>query len=86
MSQGVLLVEDDEAIGRALLTSLRDARYTVQWCRDGASAIEAADAASDWQLVLLDLGLPDLDGVDVCRALRARMPSTVDRDRHGARR
>lgn len=72
----VLLVEDDEAIGQALVAALRAARYAVSWCRDGASAITTAEAAAP-DLVLLDLGLPDIDGVDVCRALRTRLPGAV---------
>ena len=68
----VLLVEDDEAIGRSLGEALREARHAVGWCRDGASAIAAAESAPAPDLVILDLGLPDLDGVDVCRAVRAR--------------
>jgi DNA-binding response OmpR family regulator len=73
----VLVVEDDDTIGQALTTALRDARYDVRWCRDGGSAIEAAASGVLWDVVLLDLGLPDLDGVDVCRAIRARLPGAV---------
>ena len=76
-SAAVLLVEDDDTIGEALATALRAARYQVRWCRDGASAIEAAASKVSWDVVLLDLGLPDLDGVDVCRAIRARLPGAV---------
>ena len=72
----VLLVEDDEAIGQALVAALEGARYAVSWFRDGTSAISTAGAAAP-DLVLLDLGLPDIDGVDVCRALRTRLPQAV---------
>jgi DNA-binding response OmpR family regulator len=73
----VLLVEDDTAIGRALRDALTGARHRVRWCRDGESAIEAAGSGDRWELVVLDLGLPDIDGVDVCRAVRARLPAAV---------
>jgi DNA-binding response OmpR family regulator len=77
VSPFVLVVEDDDTIGQALMTALRGARYDVRWCRDGGSAIEAAGSGVSWDVVLLDLGLPDLDGVDVCRAIRARLPGAV---------
>lgn len=73
----VLLVEDDEAIGRSLSAALRDARYDVMWCREGSSAIAAAEPGAGYDLVVLDLGLPDIDGVDVCRAVRAQLPGVV---------
>lgn len=73
----LVLVEDDDAIGHALRSALAEARYRVRWCRDGASALEACEAASPISLVVLDLGLPDMDGVDVCRAIRSRRPNAV---------
>jgi DNA-binding response OmpR family regulator len=73
----VLLVEDDETIGGALQAALVQARYRVRWCRDGGSALSEAGSERTVDLVVLDLGLPDVDGVDVCRALRSRWPSVV---------
>lgn len=73
----VVVVEDDESIGNALLLALREARHRVRWCRDGASALEVCGAAEPISLVVLDLGLPDMDGVDVCRAIRSRRPEAV---------
>jgi two-component system response regulator RegX3 len=64
----VLLVEDDEAVAESLRRGLSRYGYEVNWVRTGAEAL-AADPAG---LVLLDLGLPDTDGLDVCRELRAR--------------
>jgi len=72
----LLLVEDDDAIGTSLESALRANGHAVKWQRTGASAIAEADSRS-FDLVLLDLGLPDLDGVDVCRALRVGQPHTV---------
>ena len=67
----VLLVEDDAMIGEAVLDALRAAHYAVDWVRDGAMA-DTALSNSTYDLVLLDLGLPQRDGLDVLRALRAR--------------
>jgi DNA-binding response OmpR family regulator len=66
----VLVVEDDDAIGKALSGALRAQGLGVAWVTTGAGALERA-AGGDVRLVLLDLGLPDLDGVEVCRRLRA---------------
>lgn len=65
----LLLVEDDPAIAESLDVGLRRHGFEVQAAADGASALAGAD---DVDLVLLDLGLPDLDGSEVCRQLRAR--------------
>jgi DNA-binding response OmpR family regulator len=73
----VLLVEDDETIGRNIQAALVGARYGGLWCRDGATAIEAAASPCTIDLVVLDLGLPDLDGVDVCRAIRSRRADVI---------
>jgi DNA-binding response OmpR family regulator len=71
----VLLVEDDEMIGQGLHTALRHASFAVDWMRDGKSA-GAALQSSHFDLVLLDLGLPQRDGIDVLRELRKRGNST----------
>ena len=67
----LLLVEDDAMIGRALLDALRAEGYAVNWVRDGAVA-DTTLATEPYDLVLLDLGLPRRDGLDVLRALRTR--------------
>jgi DNA-binding response OmpR family regulator len=72
----VLVVEDDAVIGQALETGLRAHRHDVRWVRTGMDAVAAADTGS-FDLVLLDLGLPDRDGIEVCRALRERLPGCV---------
>ncbi|GAA5156090.1 response regulator transcription factor [Pseudonocardia eucalypti] len=72
----LLVVEDDETIGSVLESSLVAHGHEVVWRRTGKGALAEA-AASEFNLVLLDLGLPDLDGVEVCRQLRTRQPSTV---------
>jgi two-component system OmpR family response regulator len=67
----LLLVEDDAMIGEAVLQVLRAEHYAVDWVRDGLNA-DAALKSEQYDLVLLDLGLPKRDGLDVLRALRAR--------------
>ena len=76
MAGRVLLVEDDASIGEVLAASLRSHAYDVVWERTGAGALARA-AVGPLDLVLLDLGLPDLDGVEVCRQLRASQPGCV---------
>jgi two-component system KDP operon response regulator KdpE len=65
----VLLVEDSEAVRDAFTILLEESGYQVQAVPDGPGALAAAGAAAP-SLVLLDLGLPGLDGVDVVRGLR----------------
>ncbi|MBK5204743.1 MAG: response regulator [Polaromonas sp.] len=67
----LLLVEDDAMIGETVLDVLRDEHYAVDWVRDGNMADQAL-RSEQYDLVLLDLGLPKRDGLDVLRALRAR--------------
>lgn len=67
----LLLVEDDAMIGEAVLDALRGEHYAVDWVRDGAMA-DTALRTGEYDLVLLDLGLPRLDGLEVLRSLRAR--------------
>lgn len=69
MNQRILVVEDDESIGQAVSTSLQSHGYSVQWCTDGASATADVEATVP-DLVLLDAGLPDIDGFRFCRWLR----------------
>jgi DNA-binding response OmpR family regulator len=72
----LLVVEDDLQIGTLLESALRANGHTVAWARTGADAIDLVDRQS-FELVLLDLGLPDMDGVQVCREIRLREPDCV---------
>ncbi|HET7477028.1 MAG TPA: response regulator [Dermatophilaceae bacterium] len=65
----VLVVEDDAPLRRALSINLRARRYDVVTAPDGAAALRAA-ATTPPDLAIIDLGLPDMDGVDVVRGLR----------------
>ena len=65
----VLLVEDDPMIGEAICVALKDAAYAVDWVRDGAAATGTLEHG-EHQAVLLDLGLPKRDGLEVLRRLR----------------
>ena len=67
----VLLVEDDCMIGEAVQQALKDASYAVDWVRDGATASATLDS-QDYSMVLLDLGLPKKDGMEVLRSIRTR--------------
>jgi two-component system, OmpR family, response regulator len=71
----VLLVEDDRMIAQGLQTALRQDGYAVDWVADGKAAAAALHAAR-FDLVLLDLGLPVRDGLEVLRELRARRDAT----------
>lgn len=64
----VLLVEDDDGIARPLVAALEADGYTVSHVTTGRAALSGVVA--DTRAVILDLGLPDLDGVEVCRRLR----------------
>ena len=66
----ILLVEDDTLLGDALQAGLRQAGPAVNWVSDGISA-ETALMTEDYAAVVLDLGLPRMDGLEVLRRLRA---------------
>jgi len=67
-SQSILIVEDDEGIGEGLVRALDGAGHRSAWCRDAGTALR--QPLKDFDLILLDLGLPDIDGVDLCRRIR----------------
>ncbi len=72
----LLVVEDDETIGSALTSGLRAHGHAISWQRTARGALDAV-AGRAFDLVLLDLGLPDLDGIEVCRRVRAAQPGAV---------
>jgi DNA-binding response OmpR family regulator len=75
MPAAVLLVEDDPTIGRSLEQALAAEGYRVTLAADGAAARTAFTLECP-DLVLLDLGLPDVDGVELCREMRAAGPGS----------
>ncbi|MEV7611442.1 response regulator [Streptomyces sp. NPDC089799] len=81
----VLVVEDEPQIVRALVINLKARRYEVDAAPDGATALELA-AARHPDVVVLDLGLPDMDGVEVIKGLRGwtRVPIIVLSARHSS--
>ncbi|HUP68821.1 MAG TPA: response regulator transcription factor [Acidimicrobiales bacterium] len=72
----VLVVEDEEAFVEALTVGLAREGFAVEVARDGMAAIEAFDTLKP-QLVLLDVMLPKLSGIDVCRHIRSRSATPV---------
>ncbi|AJP47559.1 XRE family transcriptional regulator [Rugosibacter aromaticivorans] len=75
----ILLIEDDRMIGEAVSVALHDAAYAVDWVQDGVAAGSTLEHG-EHQAVLLDLGLPKRDGLEVLRKLRAsgsRLPVIV---------
>ena len=72
-SRRVLLVEDDADIATLLCAHLRSAGASVEWVDNGAVALERA-LHEEWDLMILDLGLPGLDGIDITRKLALAKP------------
>ena len=66
----LLLVEDDRALGQGIRVALGVEGYTLDWLQDGVAALHALRTES-FDLLLLDLGLPRLDGLDLLQQLRA---------------
>jgi two-component system OmpR family response regulator/two-component system response regulator QseB len=71
----LLLVEDDEILGDGLVAGLKMEGYAVDWLTSGKLADEALKLNS-YELIVLDLGLPDMDGMAILRALRSRKDET----------
>ncbi|KND46587.1 transcriptional regulator [Streptomyces stelliscabiei] len=69
MAVRVLLVEDDEPVAESLRRGLLRYGFEVEWVNTGGAALSYGEP---YDVVLLDLGLPDTDGLDVCKALRDR--------------
>ena len=73
----LLLVEDDAAIGDQLAEALAGQGHRVHRAGTGREALDLVARARTVDLILLDLGLPDLDGTALCRQLRSALPDTV---------
>lgn len=71
----LLLVEDDELLGDGLSVGLTQNGYTVDWLKDGASADQALQT-EEFEVIVLDLGLPKLSGIEVLQNFRGRGNTT----------
>lgn len=71
----LLLIEDNAKVARALVDTLRALEFAVDHEPDGTSGLEAA-LVEEYDVILLDIGLPDIDGLEVCRRLRDQSIST----------
>jgi diguanylate cyclase (GGDEF)-like protein len=69
----ILIVEDDELTAQALSTVLSAHHYAVEVATDGRSGLALLDSF-EYDLLILDVGLPDLDGIEVCRQVRKAIP------------
>jgi two-component system, OmpR family, response regulator len=69
-SQCILLIEDDVQIGQLVMAEIADAGWTVDWALDGSAGLEKFELGTV-KLVVLDLNLPDMDGLKVCEQIRA---------------
>lgn len=67
----VLLIEDDPMIGEVIHGALKDASYAADWVKNGQTALHTL-ACQQYDLILLDLGLPGKDGLTVLKSIRAR--------------
>jgi two-component system, OmpR family, response regulator QseB len=71
----ILLVEDDDLLAAGIRDTLERALYAVEWVADGVQAL-AALQANAFDLVILDLGLPRLDGIEVLKRVRVEGATT----------
>jgi DNA-binding response OmpR family regulator len=67
----VLLVEDDYQVGETLLSTLRMENYAVDWVRDGAEVLPMLEAG-EYEMMVLDLGLPNMSGIEILKKVRSR--------------
>lgn len=72
MPNTVMVVEDEEALATPLMRALEREGYAVTWVDRGQLALDRLATPDSADVVILDLGLPDIDGLDVCRRLRER--------------
>jgi len=67
----LLLVEDDEMLGKAVKAGLKQGGYTVDWLTDGESALQALES-DEFDVIVLDLGLPRMSGIEVLQRIRQK--------------
>lgn len=71
----ILVIEDDRFIGEMYVRSLQHAGYTVDWVVDGHDGLVAA-TGKPYDLILLDIMLPEMRGTEILKAIRAKIPTT----------
>lgn len=76
MQESVLLIDDDVRLSNMLVQYLGDAGYAVTGAYTGQTGMQAARQGG-WSLILLDLMLPDADGLDLCRELRTGLTANI---------
>ena len=84
MAEKILIVEDERNIASFVSMYLKNARLQVEIARDGGEALQKAENTKP-DLVVLDLMLPDIDGLEVCRQIRVQL-GRADPDADGPRR
>ena len=72
----LLVVEDDPRLGRLLIRLFREDRHVVELAETGQDGLDVADSGATLDAIVLDIGLPDVDGLEVARRLRARGSTT----------
>lgn len=72
----ILLVEDDAALAMELISFLKDNNYSVDWAENGKNATHIMDS-KQYDLCLLDIGLPDCSGLDLCKVFRAQFDNPI---------
>ena len=66
----LLLVEDDTLLGEGIKTALTHLKYNVHWLTQGKDVISTLRSNMSYSLLILDLGLPDTDGIAILKSLR----------------
>lgn len=79
MSQGtkVLLVEDEANLAGFMKWELEHEGYTVEWVTDGFEGLSSALRDDDWEIMLLDVMLPGISGVEICRRVRSQRDTPI---------
>lgn len=73
----LLLVEDEPGLAGFMKWELEHEGYDVEWCTDGRQGLDAALRDEDWAIILLDVLLPALNGIEVCRRVRIRRDTPI---------
>ena len=75
MSYRILIVDDEIEVASMLQRFLQRRSYIADYCLDGAEAMRMAESQPD--LILLDINMPQIDGIEVCRAIRDRVSCPI---------